>query len=195
MTVSTFIWQLALLCRSILPTLSKWYSAAQRRLGCRHYQPAHRRFSPWHHPSRSGPSSPLPPQHTQNMSTTASEPAPAPLTLDELVQHPALTNVVVRHEARKKGAAFVAGRRGGPLSLACRCSIWCPNSELHRLHRADALACTDELYGHGPIHLVFIMGLNGPMMAWHRQIKYFGVDRADRFSVLVFDNRGMYAVL
>ncbi|KAF8251869.1 alpha/beta-hydrolase [Wilcoxina mikolae CBS 423.85] len=90
-----------------------------------------------------------------------------PLTLDEIIQHPELTNVIARHEPNRKGAAFVAQGRGGPISIAY------------------------EVYGCGLIHLVFIMGLNGPKLAWHRQIKYFGVDRSDKFTCLVFDNRGV----
>ncbi|KAI5816730.1 Alpha/Beta hydrolase protein [Pyronema omphalodes] len=89
------------------------------------------------------------------------------LTLEEIVRHPEITNVIVKYEPRRSGAAFVALERGGPISIAY------------------------EVYGNGPIHLVFIMGLNGPRIAWHRQVKYFGIDRGDQFTVLVFDNRGV----
>ena len=50
--------------------------------------------------------------------------------------------------------------------------------------------CTDEVHGHGPIKLVFIMGLNGPKISWYRQINYFGHQRADKYTVVVYDNRG-----
>jgi hypothetical protein len=49
---------------------------------------------------------------------------------------------------------------------------------------------TDEIYGSGPVRLVWIMGMNAPKIAWHRQVKYFGIERGERFSCLVFDNRG-----
>jgi hypothetical protein len=41
------------------------------------------------------------------------------LTLEELVRHPEITNVIVKHEPRRCGAAFVALERGGPISIAC----------------------------------------------------------------------------
>ncbi|KAA8914533.1 Alpha/Beta hydrolase protein [Sphaerosporella brunnea] len=94
--------------------------------------------------------------------------ARGPLTLDEIAQHPETANVIARYEPRLKGFASVAqGRSGGPISIAY------------------------EVYGNGPIHLVWIMGLNAPKISWHRQVKYFGVERRDMFTCLVFDNRGV----
>ena len=49
------------------------------------------------------------------------------------------------------------------------------------------------MHGHGPIKLIFVMGLNGPKIAWYRQINYFGHERADKYTVLVYDNRGVGA--
>jgi len=67
-----------------------------------------------------------------------------------------------------KGKAAVAkNRSGGPIQLAY------------------------EVHGTGPIHLVWINGLNAPKIAWHRQTHYFGHDHRNRFTSLVFDNRGI----
>ncbi|KAF3910056.1 Arylesterase [Orbilia brochopaga] len=35
------------------------------------------------------------------------------------------------------------------------------------------------------------MGLRAPLIAWQRQIRYFGHENGDKFSMLVFDNRGV----
>ncbi|KAK6331085.1 hypothetical protein TWF696_003162 [Orbilia brochopaga] len=35
------------------------------------------------------------------------------------------------------------------------------------------------------------MGLRAPLIAWQRQIRYFGHENGNRFSMLVFDNRGV----
>ncbi|KAK5104310.1 37S ribosomal protein S22 [Lithohypha guttulata] len=48
-----------------------------------------------------------------------------------------------------------------------------------------------ELHGQGPIKLVWIMGLGAYRTAWKRQSKYFGHDRGDKYTCLVFDNRGV----
>lgn len=45
-----------------------------------------------------------------------------------------------------------------------------------------------ELHGEGPIHLVFLMGLNNSCFGWLDQVDEFGHD--PRYSVLVLDNRG-----
>jgi hypothetical protein len=109
-----------------------------------------------------------------------------PLTLDEIAQHPETANAIVRYEPRLKGHASVAhGRAGGPISIACSKPL-----ALRLDLVVDQHIYTDEIYGNGRIHLVWIMGLNAPKIAWHRQVKYFGVEHGDRFTCLVFDNRG-----
>ncbi|KAI5804501.1 Alpha/Beta hydrolase protein [Geopyxis carbonaria] len=91
-----------------------------------------------------------------------------PLTLEEIKQHPEVANVIAYLEPQKQGYASVAlNRSGGPISIAY------------------------EIHGTGPIHLVWIMGLNAPRIAWHRQIRYFGHDQGHRFTNLIFDNRGV----
>lgn len=48
-----------------------------------------------------------------------------------------------------------------------------------------------EIHGTGPIRTVWIMGLGAFRTAWKRQTLYFGHERADQYSCLVFDNRGV----
>jgi pimeloyl-ACP methyl ester carboxylesterase len=48
-----------------------------------------------------------------------------------------------------------------------------------------------EVHGHGPHKIVWIMGLGGFMKTWQRQLKDFGHTEAEKYTSLVFDNRGM----
>lgn len=48
-----------------------------------------------------------------------------------------------------------------------------------------------EIHGTGPIKTVWIMGLGAFRTAWKRQTLCFGHERADTYSCLVFDNRGV----
>jgi len=50
-----------------------------------------------------------------------------------------------------------------------------------------------EIHGTGPTKLVLVMGLGAYRTAWKRQTKYFGhaPERSSKYSVLVFDNRGV----
>ncbi|RMD43268.1 hypothetical protein DV735_g1865, partial [Chaetothyriales sp. CBS 134920] len=91
-----------------------------------------------------------------------------PLTAPELAAHPAFRHLEWKLPANKEGLARVGhGRRGGPFN------IWY------------------ELHGTGPTRMVFIMGLGAYRTAWKRQTRYFGHQRADDYSVLIFDNRGV----
>ncbi|KAK6356984.1 hypothetical protein TWF718_001317 [Orbilia javanica] len=89
------------------------------------------------------------------------------LSIPELLAHPGMQEVVVPFTASKTGLSEVAIGRGGPVKI---------NYEIH---------------GTGPIKLVFIMGLRAPLIAWLRQINFFGHEHGDRYSMLVFDNRGV----
>ncbi|KAI5792465.1 Alpha/Beta hydrolase protein [Peziza echinospora] len=97
-----------------------------------------------------------------------------PLTVSEVLAHPGFTNVISLPEPDRKGIAIVAKDpdRGGNKGKAGFGISW-------------------EIYGRGPVLVVWIMGLNGPKVAWHRQTKYFGVEQGDIYSCLVFDNRGV----
>ncbi|KAK6523302.1 hypothetical protein TWF694_006187 [Orbilia ellipsospora] len=91
------------------------------------------------------------------------------LSLPELLAHPGMIDVVVPFVPAKSGLVDVAVGRGGPIKI---------NYEVH---------------GTGDIRLVFIMGLRAPLIAWQRQIRFFGHEHGDKFSMLVFDNRGVGA--
>ncbi|KAF3085641.1 hypothetical protein TWF569_008370 [Orbilia oligospora] len=91
------------------------------------------------------------------------------LSIPELLAHPGMQEIVIPFTPSKTGLAEVAIGRGGPIKI---------NYEIH---------------GTGPIKLVFIMGLRAPLIAWQRQIRYFGHEHGERYSMLVFDNRGVGA--
>ncbi|OLN92747.1 putative aminoacrylate hydrolase RutD 1, partial [Colletotrichum chlorophyti] len=88
-------------------------------------------------------------------------------TAEETIKHPSFPSTIWNLEPDRKGKCPVAEGRGGPFNIA-----W-------------------EIHGHGPSKIIFVMGLAGVKTSWQRQTKYFGHDHADRYSVLVFDNRGM----
>lgn len=48
-----------------------------------------------------------------------------------------------------------------------------------------------ELHGQGPTKLLLIMGLGFSLEGWIDQVKYFGIERQDEYTVLVYDNRGI----
>ncbi|KAL4773449.1 Alpha/Beta hydrolase protein [Aspergillus nidulans var. acristatus] len=90
------------------------------------------------------------------------------LTAAEVVAHPAYKHLDWKLSPTTSGTALVAQkRRAGPFNLYY------------------------QIHGHGPIKLVFIMGLMAAHGDWKRQVKFFGHDHADKYSVLVFDNRGV----
>ncbi|EWY95595.1 hypothetical protein FOYG_04594 [Fusarium oxysporum NRRL 32931] len=86
---------------------------------------------------------------------------------EETLKHPAYPGTLWALEPHSHGKVSVAEGRGGPVGIA-----W-------------------EIHGQGPVKLVLIMGLAGVKTSWQRQTKYFGHDRADKYSVLIIDNRGM----
>ncbi|KAG9088858.1 hypothetical protein FS749_001803 [Ceratobasidium sp. UAMH 11750] len=46
-----------------------------------------------------------------------------------------------------------------------------------------------EQHGRGPEKILFIMGLNSSSFSWQHQVEHFGP--LDKYSILVFDNRGV----
>ncbi|KAK0664635.1 putative abhydrolase [Cercophora samala] len=90
-------------------------------------------------------------------------------TVAETVSHPSFPTALWNLEPDRAGLCPVAEGRGGPLEI---------NYEVH---------------GNGPVKLVFIMGLGGLLTGWQRQTFYFGHLNRDKYSVLVFDNRGVGA--
>ncbi|KAK4541718.1 hypothetical protein LTR36_007427 [Oleoguttula mirabilis] len=91
------------------------------------------------------------------------------LSAEEVLQHPEYTHVNWDLKYDKRESINVAAGRGGPFQI------------------------TYELHGRGPRKIVWIMGLGGYMTTWQRQTKDFGHTEADKYSSLVFDNRGMGA--
>ncbi|KAH6858629.1 Alpha/Beta hydrolase protein [Alternaria alternata] len=91
----------------------------------------------------------------------------APMTAEELSNHPEYPHTIWDLKPEKKGKAVVAKDRGGPLNIAY------------------------EIHGHGDRHLVWVMGLGGMKYAWQRQTKDFGHTKGDQYSSLVTDNRGI----
>ncbi|OCL06805.1 alpha/beta-hydrolase [Glonium stellatum] len=92
---------------------------------------------------------------------------PKPMTAAELVLHPEYPHITWDLQPAKKGKAVVATGRGGPINIAY------------------------EIHGHGSRHLVWIMGLGGMKTAWQRQTKDFAHTKGDKYTSLVFDNRGI----
>ncbi|EMD60703.1 hypothetical protein COCSADRAFT_40311 [Bipolaris sorokiniana ND90Pr] len=91
----------------------------------------------------------------------------APMTAQELPQHPEYPHIVWQLTPQSQGKVPVAKDRGGPFNVAY------------------------ELHGSGPRHLVWVMGLGGMKYAWQRQTKDFGHTKGHQYSCLVTDNRGI----
>lgn len=47
-----------------------------------------------------------------------------------------------------------------------------------------------EIHGQGPMKVLFIMGLGISLEGWEYQREYFGLERQDKYTILLFDNRG-----
>lgn len=104
--------------------------------------------------------------------TQTTPPSPKPLTAKELLSHPAFKTNDWSSVIPPTSSGYVtvnpsSKRPGGPF-------------QIHY-----------ELHGSGPTKLVWIMGLGAFRTAWKRQSKYFGHERSDKYSCLVFDNRGV----
>ncbi|TKA61158.1 hypothetical protein B0A55_11568 [Friedmanniomyces simplex] len=89
------------------------------------------------------------------------------LSVDEVLQHPEFPHVNWDLKPDRKERIDVAAGRGGPFKLSY------------------------ELHGHGAKKIIWIMGLGGYMKTWQRQTKDFGHTEGDKYSSLVFDNRGI----
>ncbi|CAK4031547.1 alpha beta-hydrolase [Lecanosticta acicola] len=94
---------------------------------------------------------------------------PRPLTADEIQAHPEYPHVHWDLKPEKREKIDVARGRGGPFKLAY------------------------EIHGRGPRKIIWIMGLGGFLKTWQRQTKEFGHIDGDKYTCLVFDNRGMGA--
>ncbi|EGX89397.1 glycylpeptide N-tetradecanoyltransferase [Cordyceps militaris CM01] len=88
-------------------------------------------------------------------------------SLDETLNHPGFPGAKWDLIPDSQGKASVAKDRSGPIDIS-----W-------------------QMHGHGPIKIVLIMGLAASMNAWQRQTCYFGHDHADKYTMLLLDNRGV----
>ena len=93
--------------------------------------------------------------------------SPQPLTAAEILAHPEYPHTQWDLEPTKSDKISVASGRGGPFNLSY------------------------EVHGHGPHKIVWIMGLGGLKRTWQRQTWDFGHQQAEKYSCLVFDNRGV----
>ncbi|KAF2621227.1 alpha/beta-hydrolase [Macroventuria anomochaeta] len=91
----------------------------------------------------------------------------APLSAEELQKHPEYEHTIWKLKPDQEGKVAVAKDRGGPINIAY------------------------EVHGHGDRKIVWIMGLGGMKYAWQRQTKDFGHTQGDKYSCLVYDNRGI----
>ncbi|OTA93535.1 hypothetical protein M434DRAFT_395578 [Hypoxylon sp. CO27-5] len=87
-------------------------------------------------------------------------------SVEEVSKSPAFPTAIWKLQPHQSGLLPVATTRGGPLNIS-----W-------------------EVHGEGPIKLILIGGIGLAKADWQRQTMYFGHERGDRYSVLVFDNRG-----
>ena len=90
-----------------------------------------------------------------------------PLTAAQVQKHPEYPHVQWDLKPDKREKIDVAAGRGGPFKLAY------------------------ELHGHGPNKIIWIMGLGGLLKTWQRQTRDFGHLEPEKYTCLVFDNRGM----
>ncbi|KAI0890401.1 alpha/beta-hydrolase [Annulohypoxylon maeteangense] len=87
-------------------------------------------------------------------------------SVEEVSKSPAFPTAIWKLQPHRSGLLPVAASRGGPLNIS-----W-------------------EVHGDGPIKLILIGGIGLTKADWQPQTLYFGHERGDRYSVLIFDNRG-----
>ncbi|CZT05834.1 related to alpha/beta hydrolase [Rhynchosporium graminicola] len=85
----------------------------------------------------------------------------------EILAHPSYPDTVWNLTPTQSGQLPVAAERGGPINID-----W-------------------EVHGKGVTKMVWIMGLGTVKSSWQRQTKRFGHDEGDKYSSLIYDNRGM----
>lgn len=108
------------------------------------------------------------------------------LTADQVTKHPEYPHVNWNLPSNKRERIEVARGRGGPFKLAYEIHGKGPRKIVVRLPSAG---CSLNL---GLTLLSqWIMGLGGYMKTWQRQTKDFGHTEADKYTCLIFDNRGM----
>ncbi|KAH6657896.1 Alpha/Beta hydrolase protein [Truncatella angustata] len=86
---------------------------------------------------------------------------------EDIKKHPAFPTAVWNLVPDRQGLLPVAANRGGPIDIS-----W-------------------EVHGEGPIKVLWICGLGFLKGSYQRQTMHFGHYHADRYSILLVDNRGM----
>ncbi|KAF8337502.1 alpha/beta-hydrolase [Cantharellus anzutake] len=84
------------------------------------------------------------------------------------------------------------GKSSGPRTFldpaTCVKKGFCPARDIPRSPFVISHSIYYEIHGSGPERLVFVMGLSFSSLAWMDQVRHFG--KHEKYSVLVFDNRG-----
>lgn len=88
-------------------------------------------------------------------------------SVEEILANPSFADTVWNLKPSLYGKLPVAIGRGGPFIID-----W-------------------EVHGTGEIKLVFVMGLGSIKTSWQRQTLKYGHEQGDKYSVLIFDNRGI----
>ncbi|TFY65379.1 hypothetical protein EVG20_g5616 [Dentipellis fragilis] len=74
--------------------------------------------------------------------------------------------------------------------VSCTRKGLCPVTQIrHQEAPLESHSLYFEQHGSGPEKVIFIMGLNSSSFSWAPQVQHFGRD--SRYTVLVFDNRGV----
>ncbi|KAH8816403.1 Alpha/Beta hydrolase protein [Xylogone sp. PMI_703] len=85
----------------------------------------------------------------------------------DILENPSYPYTIWKLVPTQEGRLPVAQGRGGPFNIS-----W-------------------EVHGEGDTKLVWVMGLGAIKSAWQRQTLKFGHEMGDKYSCLVYDNRGM----
>ncbi|CAL3970023.1 unnamed protein product [Diplocarpon coronariae] len=85
----------------------------------------------------------------------------------EILAHPSYPDTIWKLTPTQSGLLPVAADRGGPINID-----W-------------------EVHGTGDTKVIWIMGLGSLKSGWQRQTLHFGHEHGDKYSSLIFDNRGM----
>ncbi|KAI0035839.1 alpha/beta-hydrolase [Vararia minispora EC-137] len=115
----------------------------------------------------------------------------------------------LRHRATANGAAAPLSSKDSTLDISaqdldlptlldpasCTRKGLCPVTALRGAQPSESHSLYYELHGRGPERVVLIMGLNGSFLGWMHQVHHLAraVDEVGqpKYSVLVFDNRGV----
>ncbi|KAI9051999.1 hypothetical protein LZ554_004253 [Drepanopeziza brunnea f. sp. 'monogermtubi'] len=104
---------------------------------------------------------------TSTLTMAAHHQQQQPLRAAEILAHPSYPDALWKLTPTKRGVLPVAADRYGPIDID-----W-------------------EVHGSGDIKVIWIMGLGSFKSGWQRETLHFGHEHGDKYSSLIFDNRGM----